>query len=138
LISNNCVVPPTLAVNSIPNCLVFSGGICRVCANRYYLCNGACSPVSILCNTYNMNNGNCLTCRAGYALQSGQCIYPALGVDPNCSWYTYSYCTKCAVKFMLINFWCRAIDPRCIKFDYVNNLCQACNAGKTPVGQNCL
>lgn len=137
LVSNNCVLLAIPTVTATPNCLVYSQGACRVCANRYYLSNGACTLVSILCSTYNTTNGNCLTCLSGYALQSGQCIYPALGVDPNCAWYTYSYCTKCAARFILINFWCYAIDPNCINFDYVNNICRACKAGKIPVGRNC-
>ena len=47
----------------------------------------SCSPVSILCKTYDQNTGYCLSCIYGYFLQVGQCVYPSMGFDSNCISY---------------------------------------------------
>jgi len=133
--SNTCIVA---FVVTIPYCSMIVGTVCSSCVKGYYVSNGACRAVSILCNTYNMSNGFCTTCYAGYVLQSAQCIYPSLGVDKNCAWYTNSYCTQCSTGFILINYWCHPIDPNCLQFDYAHNVCQVCTSGKKPSGQICI
>jgi len=50
-------VPPT-------ECLQFdNNGACLNCSSGYYIdSNSICTPVNPLCNTYDMSNGQCITC----------------------------------------------------------------------------
>lgn len=123
---------------SIPFCANVTGNICSTCINGYYVSNGGCAAVNMLCGTYKQSDGSCLTCIPGYVLQSGNCILPSLGIDPNCLQYLNSYCSSCATGYSLINFWCTPIDPNCAQYDYVNNLCLSCAQLKTPQGANCV
>jgi hypothetical protein len=64
-----CVI--VQAVN-IPFCQTIVNGYCQKCIQGYYVQTALqCSPVSILCSTYDQNTGNCLSCIAGYFLQVG-------------------------------------------------------------------
>lgn len=90
LIAGNCIVA---AVVNIPYCSNVVGNQCTSCINGFFVENGACSLVNILCGTYDANSGNCLSCIRGYVFQSGICILPSLGIDPNCKHYTNSYCS---------------------------------------------
>lgn len=91
----------------IPFCKhVNSQGKCIECTDRYYLSNDVCTAVSLLCDAYNKLNGKCTSCTPGYFFQNDECIYPSLGVDPGCSFYTNSYCTKCKLGYYLDSFYC--------------------------------
>ena len=60
-----------------PFCKEFSAddqSICVSCAIRHYLNQlGKCVKVSDLCNTYDNNDGKCLSCYAGFVLDEGEC-----------------------------------------------------------------
>lgn len=122
----------------IPYCANMTGNVCSTCINGYYVSNGGCAAVNMLCATYKQSDGTCLSCMPGYVLQSGTCILPSLGIDPNCVQYANSYCSSCAPNYTLISYWCTAIDPNCLQYDPVNNFCLVCGQGKTPQGPNCL
>jgi hypothetical protein len=125
------------AVN-IPYCATVVGNTCVACLSGYYISDGACQLVNMLCATYDQSNGACLSCVPGYVFQTGQCIYPSLGVDNNCAFYSNSYCTQCVAGYALVNFWCNTIDANCLQFDAVSNNCRQCGNGLTPNGPNCL
>mgnify|MGYP002375392763 FL=1 len=130
------------AQNVIAFCstLAPDGVNCKQCMQGYY--NAApniCGAVSILCNTYDQNTGACLSCRAGYFLQSGSCVYPAMGFDSNCLSYDASaYCGTCKPGYYLLNYICTKIDPNCVNFDSVGMQCLACGNGKTTKGSGCV
>ena len=61
---------------SIPNCLTLSasGASCVQCIFRYFLWTGTCKKVSDLCQSWNLNNGACVTCYDGYIVAGADCI----------------------------------------------------------------
>jgi len=63
-----CIVERSL---DIPHCFIVAGDKCQECINGYYVKNNVCSPVSILCSTYDLRNGYCTSCIPGYFLQDG-------------------------------------------------------------------
>lgn len=105
----------------------------------YYTQNSMlCSPVSILCPTYDENTGTCLSCISGYFLQSGACVFPSMGYDGNCISYDASaYCSQCKPGYFLQNYICTRLDLSCSNFDYATNTCLACGNGKQPNGIYC-
>lgn len=75
------------------NCIqVDSQNNCIACVDGYYVKDGQCRAVSILCLQFDNTIGSCTQCRPGYFLQEGDCIYPAMGYDPFCVHYRSSYC----------------------------------------------
>lgn len=122
----------------IPFCkIVGQNGKCAECQDRYYLSNDACLPVSLLCDTFNKLTGKCLTCTPGYFFQNDECIYPALGIDPACTFYTNSYCSQCKPGYFLQNYFCTQIDSKCLDFDYSKNTCKKCY-NSNPQGPYCV
>lgn len=85
----------------LPFCVSQSGTLCSECMQGYYLSKGQCVPVSLLCATYDHHTGSCFSCIEGYVFQQGQCIRPSLGVDPNCQYYTSSFCSVCNPGYKL-------------------------------------
>lgn len=65
----------------IPNCISVDSfnNRCLNCADRFFASGNACVPVSPSCNTYNANNGWCLSCKGtNMALQAdGSCVVQA-------------------------------------------------------------
>jgi hypothetical protein len=136
LVSGNCVLGQNVY---IPYCkMADSQGKCSQCIDRYYMSNGTCTSVDITCNNYDNNTGNCLDCVSGYVFQDKQCILPALGIDPYCTYYTNSYCTSCQTGYFLQNYACTLIDSNCLQFDYTSNACVSCQNNTSPSGPNCL
>lgn len=93
--------------------------------------------MSLLCDSYNKSTGKCITCTPGYFFQNDDCIYPALGVDPACTYYTNSYCSQCKQGYFLQNYFCTEIDPKCLDFDYSKSICKKCS-NSNPQGPNCV
>ena len=52
------------------------GNECDKCYQGYYYSKdkGLCTIVDPQCKTYDITNGNCLSCYPGYSLESGKCI----------------------------------------------------------------
>lgn len=135
------LAPPTCIVAAavnIPFCQYVVGIACTVCISGYYVSDGGCALANILCPTYDPNSGACLSCVTGYVFQNGTCIYPALGIDPNCKYYSGSYCSECNPNYALVSYVCTAIDTNCLQFDSVQNVCKSCSGGKTPQGPQCV
>ena len=135
LSQGNCVIQATV---TIPFCSITQGSTCIQCIQNYYLSNGKCNAVSTLCLTYDQNTGNCTSCIPGYFYQQNQCIFPSLGIDPLCTFYTNSYCTQCQSGSYLSNFVCNVVDPNCSMFDYNALVCKVCANGKFPNGPACI
>jgi hypothetical protein len=135
LSTNTCV---EAAAVYIPNCAIVNGISCAECINGYYVSNGGCSAVSILCANYDKQTGACFSCVPGYVFQKGDCIQPALGVDPYCSLYSGPYCSTCMQGYALVNYVCTYTDVNCLEFDATRNQCNKCKNGKTPNGPNCV
>lgn len=90
---------------TIPNCLNVdvANKVCLACANRFYTSGNSCQAVSQLCETYNPQNGKCLTCKSGSTLNNGgNCIEnqpqpvtidtTATNPDPNCLKFSQGTC----------------------------------------------
>ena len=89
LAGDTCIVA---AAVTIPYCETVVGTVCVKCINGYYTDNGGCALANTLCATYDPTNGICKSCIPGYVFQQNECIYPSLGIDPNCAWYSNSFC----------------------------------------------
>jgi len=71
--NGNCIIGGG-APSGDPSCRAYDQyGNCRECSERFYKSNGRCAQVSDFCNTFDRNNGKCLTCYRGYTLQNGDC-----------------------------------------------------------------
>jgi hypothetical protein len=125
--------------SEIANCHSSSKGLCVQCSPYFYLNNGKCLPVSILCLTYDNSTGQCTSCPNQYYLQNGTCSQTSIW-DDNCITYQNSYCSQCKQGYYLLtpNYTCKLVDPFCLNFNYQNSNCIACNSGKRPFGPNCL
>jgi len=59
----------------INNCLLYDlTGTCIGCILKYVLFGGECRAVSDQCKTWNILNGDCLSCYEGYYLLNGACF----------------------------------------------------------------
>jgi len=123
---------------TIPYCMTVSGNICLQCINGFYTKDGGCALANILCASYDPTNGRCFSCVPGHVFQEGECIYPSQGIDPNCVYYTNSFCSRCATNFALINFVCSTIDRSCLSFNQNTNTCERCEADKVAMGPICV
>lgn len=112
---------------------------CQICVQGYYKQTPlSCAAVSILCYTYDQNTGFCTSCRGGYFLQDGSCVYPAMGFDSQCiSYDTSAYCNQCKPGFYIYNYICTRVDVNCVNFDYQAKSCNKCGNGMTPFGADC-
>ena len=61
-----------------------------------------------------------------------------MGIDPYCTYYTNSFCSKCVNGYALVQYVCTAIDPNCSNFDNIQNVCKTCKNNMTPQGPNCV
>lgn len=130
-----CVVAAPI---NIPYCVTVSNRVCIECINGYYTEDGGCSLANTLCASYDPTNGDCFSCVPGYVFQEGECIYPSMGVDPQCAYYTNSFCSRCNPGYALINYVCGEVDPDCLDFDEPNNSCRECRDGKVALGPSCI
>jgi hypothetical protein len=114
LINGNCIL---VLAPTIPYCNTQVQNACTNCVEGFYISNGQCLQVTAYCQAYSMQTGVCLSCFQGYVFQNSVCIYPSLGVDPNCGFYTGSYCSTCKSGYVLVNYFCTASDPHCLSYD---------------------
>ena len=104
-------------------CKTWNGQICSECAERtFFNKDGICLPVSSLCNTFDKETGNCLTCFKGYDAVEGNCVdspsntaHPA---DLGCGLWDWDNqkCLKCSVR------WSFNADKKCVP---VSDQCKA-------------
>jgi hypothetical protein len=69
-----------------PNCAEFTGDICSKCSTRFYLLDGACTPIDPNCKTFDYATSLCSECYSGFTLANNICaIAPAGTVLPGCA-----------------------------------------------------
>ena len=104
------------------------GTVCLQCAYRAYfdIVARKCVAVNSACNTWNLSNGQCLTCYDGYgnAEYNGSAIdglCPRYDpnvkpLDPNCQTFDQNRtCTLCFQGYYLdMNDYCEALPPGCL------------------------
>lgn len=120
-----------------PNCIrpdtAKSG--CLQCAAKYFIDNstGKCRQVSPLCQTFNPNNGACLTCFSGYVISGSTCIFStASNSDSKCQTISNGTCQKCySGYFINLNGICTQFNPLCKTSDSANGACLSCYPGYT-------
>jgi hypothetical protein len=86
--------PCVLAKSLSPFCDTFSGSSCTNCVSGYYVFSGGCAQANPICLTYNMTNGQCLTCYPGNIAQNGNCV-DAKSLNPFCSTFNGLICSTC-------------------------------------------
>lgn len=129
VLSSGSCVPDVNGTNSDPNCASWLSGICASCATRTFMNSmGLCENVNINCNTYNIDNGQCTSCYAGFGLSNGTC---SPSTSPNsCSQFdSNGRCVKCGAGSYLSQGQCLTIDAQCANFDQSAQVCTACYPG---------
>ena len=98
-------------------------GICFSCITGYYpQPQGGCKMVSVFCDAYNLENGQCLTCRYGFTPTNGECV------DPNCMTQTEEGCLECKSGWKTNSMkYCEYSDPNCL--NAAPTRCLDCNPG---------
>lgn len=93
LVQGRCLILPN---PNDRNCVKVDAQLnCLSCLDGWFVKEGHCQTISILCLSFDSNIGLCVQCQPGYFLQEGDCIYPAMGYDPYCLHYRSSYCDSC-------------------------------------------
>ncbi len=58
---------------------------------------GKCAPVNNLCNTFDLRNGNCLSCFNGFELNYAICVKSNNTLNnPYCSNFNNGICNSCS------------------------------------------
>ena len=81
--------PSNTAAPADLGCKAWNNGACSECsANWFFDANNVCQPVSDLCKSFDVANGQCLSCYQGYDLVNGVCEFSpsntAAPSDPGC------------------------------------------------------
>lgn len=129
LSGTTCAIAPQIA-----NCLNYSSSYtCIGCNAGFYLNNNQCTKVNPLCATYNLSNGQCLTCPSGYSLSLGQCVANSIS---NCITQSLTTCIACNQNYLLINNTCILKDLNCM--NYQLTVCTNCSNGYFLVNNKCV
>lgn len=133
-------VQQSIVIRNI-GCKTYEKGRCVACSTRYYLdAENICQPVNPNCNAYNITNGACLSCYAGFGLIEDTCL-PGIfanSFDPNCNTFNGDTCVKCSLGFFLNAGKCQGVDPTCKSFDQNNGTCLSCFAGYELSNGSCV
>jgi hypothetical protein len=124
-----------LATSLSPFCDTFSGSVCSNCVDGYFIYSGGCAQANPICLTYNMTNGQCLTCYPGNIAQNGNCVN-AQSISPFCSTFNGLLCSTCQTGYFPVNGICTLGNPLCATYNS-NGECLSCSTG-TLVGNLCL
>lgn len=136
--SGNCEV--SNAGNTAAGCSQFNNSVCVKCSNGYYFdSNRTCTLADTLCKGFDQNNGDCLSCYAGYKLANGRCnVDNSSNLNPFCQTFANGTCVACSKGYYFdSNKICQQIDPLCKTFDYNTNTCTACYMGFTLANNSC-
>lgn len=133
LIEDTCL-PGIVSNNFDPNCNTFNGDLCAKCSTGYFLSSsGKCQGVDPSCKSFDLSNGECLSCFAGYELSSGSCIVSKTQATiPNCNQIDLASgkCAKCSFGYFFDQQGnCQQADPNCKSFDSIHFICTACYDG---------
>jgi len=120
-----CTSQATVIV-TIQNCQIVNpanSSLCSTCESGYYPNGTQCVPVSPLCQSYNLTNGNCLACISSYTLNQGKCL------DLNCLNQQSNGCVQCKNNFRVLggSSLCVFYDPNCAIL--TSTSCQTCITG---------
>lgn len=136
-----------LSTNTQPNdllCRSWNGaGVCIECSPYSYFRQNMCVAVDALCRTFNSQNGLCLSCYAGYNLQSGRCVVvpPDAGyqnTNQYCAVWEGAVCRQCAANsYFNANGNCTPNNPYCASSG-ANGQCLSCYSGYVLRNNNCL
>lgn len=138
--NNNCTIDNTTINVGNALCSVWAGLNCQQCSTRSYNFNGVCTAVNTLCNTWNNNNGFCLTCYNGYILNGNNCVLDNQSVsgNPLCKTFNGPLCVECANRAYFVNGICTAVNTRCASFNSANGQCTACYNGFQLTNDACV
>ena len=138
LTNSNCIATSIIMNNRW--CSDFNGSTCTNCRNGYYIgSNGICTVVSSVCNTYDMNDGDCLSCFTGNALSNGTCIKTSSS-NPYCTAFAGIYCTNCTNRYYLgpgPSYVCTAVGAACSAYIMTSGICISCYPGYHPSNGGC-
>lgn len=128
--------------NSNSNCAQYSSDqICLKCSSGYYFnANGICTVINPLCATYNVINGQCLTCYNGYSLNLGSCVLTtSSNLDSNCALFSNNICINCSKGFIFNSQGaCSLINPLCKTYNQISGACLTCYNGYSLSGNTCI
>ena len=100
-------------------CAEWNGNQCKRCSKRWWMnAQGACTPISDYCSTWNSQTGHCETCYNGYILDNGKCIVnpnPFNGdKNPLCKQWDGQKCVCCTDRSYFDSFGiCTAVSDQC-------------------------
>ena len=129
----------------VENCRFHNAaGECTECVFRYILIEGECSAVSDQCKTFNLSNGDCLSCYDGWNLDDGECVLPGGPVVPEdpvegCIEYDANGCKTCEYRRVRISASeCRKVSDQCNTWNSSNGACLSCYNGYILSNGQCL
>lgn len=130
---SGCIMSESCAPSGTydPNCRNTTNGICQQCSIGYYFNqNGICTQVNPFCKTSN-NQGDCLSCYAGYGLSNRNCnVLPnPSDSNPYCTKWVNGICQSCSNFSWLNGTICASFDPMCARTDPSNGQCLGCYIG---------
>lgn len=90
-------------VGKDPLCKIFKRNTCLECSFRsYFDSNRRCRQVNPQCNTFDVNNGACLTCYSGYSISNGNCVLTETLLPPNCLEISNAgQCIRCSIGYTI-------------------------------------
>lgn len=85
-----------------------------------------------MCQTYDNNTGNCLSCFNGYILQGPTCVLSSPSINQggnNCRNWTNGRCYECSRRFYMNNGQCLPVNDYCNDYDLNTGACTTCYQG---------
>ena len=120
--------------------IAFTATLIKCSKNFYFGDDGFCKPVDPLCKTYDLINGNCLTCYQSYIIEGIKCVQDTENTsnDPNCASWLEGVCVSCAPRtYIGSTGLCEQVSIDCNTYDKISGACTSCYAGFGLVGRNC-
>lgn len=133
-----CVYGYTYASNTCyynQYCITWATGTCTACQAGYYFgYNGICTLANPNCPTFNVLNGDCYTCIAGWQISGKTCIQ-----NQFCATWNSSVCVGCQVGYYFgVGGICTIADVNCLSFNSITGYCYLCNPGWVSQGTTCI
>ena len=136
--NKKCVVAPPST--TMVGCAEIKNNTCVKCARDYWQdVNKGCNKVDPICKSFDLANGNCLTCYDGFKVQGRTCVVQNGTADPNCKKWKDGVCLECSKGFYFDpNNVCIQIDPFCKSFNLTDKICTQCYSGFQIVNNACV
>lgn len=138
-LNNGVCVKETSTKGADPNCVLNDlYNYCQQCSSNYFIQLGNCLLADQLCQTFDPNNGNCLTCYNGYILNNTKCYLDSTP-PPNCKVYSNGVCQQCADRYFMKagKGACVQVSTLCNAYDNQTGLCSSCYDGYMLSGGLC-